>query len=65
LGTRETVRYPATVLGLILIAYWWETTGLRFPSPRLYHFYQPVFLIGLVLVVVGVYLIATTARENT
>ena len=62
---KETLRYPTAVLGVLLVAYWWETTGLRFPNPRLYHFEQPAFIIGVLLIAVGVYLIATVSRENT
>ena len=55
--------WPLAVLGAIMLAYWWETTGLRFPHPRIYHFEQPLFILGVILFVVGIALFLRRSQE--
>jgi hypothetical protein len=62
---REALGYLLGLGGIILVVYWYQNSGLNLKHMQAAPFISAPFIIGIPLLVIALYLILTTQRQNT
>jgi len=63
--TRGALGYLLAAVGVILLVYWYQNSGLHLKHLTATPFINAFFIISVPLVVVGVYLIISQSHQNT
>jgi lipopolysaccharide export LptBFGC system permease protein LptF len=63
--TREMLGYLLGLGGVILVFYWYQNSGLNLKHLNSAPFISAYFIIGVPVLVIGLYLILSTQRQNT
>jgi len=63
--TREALGYLSGLVGVVLLFYWYQNAGISFRHLKAAPFISAPFIIGIPLLVIALYLILSTQRQNT
>lgn len=62
---REALGYLLGIGGIVLVIYWYQNSGLNLKHLKAAPFISAPFIIGVPLLVIALYLVLSTQRQNT